>query len=185
MGDVVSLNGPQIDLASDLGRELIVDLSRFYEELLSEAAIRKKYRFDDKTWEQLGSDDKLVEMVEDERIRRIRDGSAKREKAQQLVVKAPGVLGDIMNDPNANPRHRIDSAKALDNFATTGAEVAAAGTRFVIHIDLGAGHVESYSKSIAVNAEDEDPYHPKPPEVLAAIAAKKKTEGGGRGNDYL
>src|SRR5215475_6777332 len=74
MGDVVSLHGPQIDLASDLGRELIVDLSRFYEELLSEAAIRKKYRFDDKTWEQLGSDDKLVEMFEDEKIRRIRDG---------------------------------------------------------------------------------------------------------------
>src|SRR5262245_19921766 len=185
MGAVVSLHGPQIDLASDLGRELIVDLSRFYEELLSEAAIRKKYRFDDKTWEQLGGDDKLVEMVEDEKIRRIRDGKAKREKAQQLVVKAPRVLGDIMNDPSANPRHRIDSAKALDDFATNGPEAATAGTRYVIHIDLGGGHVESYSKSIAVNAEDEDPYNPTPPEVLAAIAAKKKTEGGGSGDDYL
>jgi hypothetical protein len=185
MGDAVSLHGPQIDLASDLGRELIVDLSRFYEELLSEAAIRKKYRFDDKTWEQLGSDDKLVEMVEDEKIRRIRDGSAKREKAQQLVVKAPGVLGDIMNDPDANPRHRIDSAKALDDFAANGPGAAAAGARFVIHIDLGGDHVESYSKSIAVNAEDEDPYNPTPPEVLAAITAKKKAEGGGGGGDYL
>jgi len=183
MGDVVSLHGPQIDLASDLGRELIVDLSRFYEELLSEAAIRKKYRFDDKTWEQLGSDDKLVEMVEDEKIRRIRDGSAKREKAQQLVVKAPGVLGDIMNDPNANPRHRIDSAKALDDFAANGPEAAAAGTRFVIQINMGANS-ETFSKSIKVDPLDEDPYHPTPPEVLAAIAAKKKTEGGG-GGDYL
>src|SRR5262245_41551731 len=184
MGDVVSLHGPQIDLTSDLGRELIVDLSRFYEELLSEAAIRKKYRFDDKTWEQLGSDDKLVEMVEDEKIRRIRDGSAKREKAQQLVVKAPGDLGDIMNDPNAIPRHRIESAKARDDVAANGPEAAAAGTRFVIQINMGASS-ETFSKSIKVDPLDEDPYHPTPPEVLAAIAAKKKTEGGGSGDDYL
>src|SRR5262245_37880134 len=185
MGDVVSLHESQIDHTSDRGRELITDLARFSEELISEAAIRKKYRFSEHDWETLGGDDKLVEMDEDEKTRRVRDGSVKRERAQQLVVKAPGVLGDIMNDPSANPRHRIDSAKALDDFATTGAEVAAAGTRFVIHIDLGAGHVESYSKSIAVNAEDEDPYHPTPPEVRAAIAAKKKTEGGGSGDDYL
>jgi hypothetical protein len=185
MGDVVSLLGPQIDLTSDRGRELITDLARFSEELISEAAIRKKYRFSEHDWETLGSDDALVEMVEDEKTRRVRDGSVKREKAQQLVVKAPGVLGDIMNDPGANPRHRIDSAKALDDFAANGPEAAAAGARFVIHIDLGGDHVESYSKSIAVNAEDEDPYNPTPPEVLAAITAKKKAEGGGGGGDYL
>jgi hypothetical protein len=43
----------------------------------------------------------------------------------------------------------------------------------------GADHIETYSKSIAVNAEDEDPYHPTPPEVLAAIAAKKNEGDGG------
>src|SRR5262245_11232741 len=184
MGDVVSLHESQIDLTSDRGRELITDLARFSEELISEAAIRKKYRFSEHDWETLGGDDKLVEMVEDEKTRRVRDGSVKREKAQLLVVKAPGVLGDIMNDPNANPRHRIDSAKALDNFAANGPEAAAAGTRFVIQINMGANS-ETFSKSIKVDPLDEDPYHPTPPEVLAAIAAKKKTEGGSSGDDYL
>jgi hypothetical protein len=178
VNDIAGLQGPQIDLDSDRGRELVTDLARFSEELVSEKAIRKKYRLDERDWEALGSD-KIIEMVEDERTRRIRNGDTKRERAQQLVVAAPKVLGEIMNDPGANPRHRIDSAKALDDFAAKGAEVAAAGARFVIQINLGADHVETYSKSIAVNAEDEDPYHPTPPEVLAAITAKKSEGGGG------
>src|SRR5262245_6539767 len=182
MGEVVSLHESQIDLTSDRGRELVTDLARFSEELISEAAIRKKYRFSEHDWEILGGDDKLVEMVEDEKTRRVRNGSVKRERAQQLVVKAPGVLGEIMNDPSANPRHRIDSAKTLDDFAASGTEAAAAGARFVIQINLGAD-TEMYSKSIKVDPLDEDPYNPTPPEVLAAIAAKKKNEGDG--GDYL
>jgi hypothetical protein len=173
--DVVSLHG--IDLDGDRGRELVADLARFAEELVSEKVIRKKYRLDERDWEALGSD-KILEMVEDERTRRIRDGSTKRERAQQLVVGAPKVLGDIMNDPGANPRHRIDSAKVLDDFAADGAEVAAAGARFVIHIDLG-GDIERYSKSIKVDPTDEDPFHPTPPEMLAAITAKKSEGDGG------
>jgi hypothetical protein len=182
MGDVVSLHGPQIDLASDLGRELIVDLSRFYEELLSEAAIRKKYRFDDKTWESLGNDDKLVEMVEAEKIRRIRTGEAKREKAQVLITKAPDVLSGIMLDTSASPKHRIDSAKVLDTFTTGPGATAPTGDRFVIQINLGAD-TERYSKSIKIDPTDEDPFNPTPPEVLAAIAAKKKRDDDG--GDYL
>jgi hypothetical protein len=178
MGDVVGLHEPRIDLNSDRGRELVTDLARFSEELVTEKALRKKYRLDERDWEALGSD-KILEMVEDERTRRIRNGDTKRERAQQLVVKAPGVLDSIMSDPGANPRHRIDSAKVLDDFATGGAEVAAAGARFVIRIDLGGDHIEQYSKSIKVDAEDEDPYHPTSPEVLAAIVAKKNDGDGG------
>jgi len=62
-----------------------------------------------------------------------------------------------MRDPNANARHVIDSVKALDALASTGAEAAAAGTRFEITINLGADHIERYSKSIAIDANDTDP----------------------------
>ena len=62
-----------------------------------------------------------------EKVRRIRSGSAKRERAQQLVVQAPNVLGDIMLDASASPKHRIDSAKALDAFAANGPESRAGG----------------------------------------------------------
>ena len=114
MGDVVSF---PILLDSDLGRELIVDCARFREGLLDEKSIRKKYRLTDDVWEKLAEDDALIRAIEDETLRRIRDGSAKREKAQLLVAKAPDVLSDILLDNTANARHRIDSCKVLNEFA--------------------------------------------------------------------
>jgi len=93
--------------------EFVTDFARYSEGLMSEAVIRKKYRFDETTWERLGVDDALIEAVEAEKARRIRSGEAKREKAQQHIVKAPDVLNGIMSDPKANAKHRIDSAKVV------------------------------------------------------------------------
>src|SRR5262249_18966804 len=117
-------------------QELIVDMCRYAENLLSEQQVRKKYRFDNETWEQLGSNDSLVEAIEAEKIRRIRNGSAKREKAQQHIVHAPDILEKIMSDEGANARHRIDSVKALDALADNGPQ-ATSSDRFVITINLG------------------------------------------------
>lgn len=172
-----------IDINTDLGRELIGDCVRFAEGLLTEAAVRKKYRFDDDAWEALGNNDGLIEKIEAEKIRRIRDGSTKRERAQLLVVAAPAVVAKIMNDDSANARHRIDSAKVLNDFASNGPQSAPAGDkdRFVITINLGSdvdGNpvVEHYNKSIAVNVNDG--VDDVPPDVVAAIATKKLPDGG-------
>jgi len=120
--------------------ELISDCCRYAEGLLPEAAVRKKYRFDDATWERLGKDDALVEAIELEKVRRVRSGAAKREKAQALVVQACDVLGEIMRDAGASPKHRIDASKALDAFADPGPTHAPdSSERFVIRIDLTAG----------------------------------------------
>src|SRR6516165_10151920 len=102
--------------------ELIADLARYAEGICTEAAVRRKYRdiLNDEAWTTLGKDDLLVEMVEAEKVRRIRNGSAKREKAQQHITRAPDVLAAIMDDPKANARHRVDSAKALDSLAGNG-----------------------------------------------------------------
>src|SRR5262249_3123976 len=87
----------------------------------------------------IGEDDLMVEMVEAEQVRRIRNGAAKREKAQNFVTSAPDVLNGIMSDPKANARHRIDSAKALDDLAGFAPQRPAAETdRVIIHIDMGA-----------------------------------------------
>src|SRR5262249_54875678 len=66
--------------------EFIIDCARYADGLLSEQDVKKKYRFDDATWERLGKDDALVEAIEAEKLRRIRNGSTKRERAQQLVA---------------------------------------------------------------------------------------------------
>ena len=70
----VALPDTTIDPSSDLGRQLVVDLARYRENLLDEKTIRKRYRFDENTWQKLGDDDELIRQVEEEVVRRVRDG---------------------------------------------------------------------------------------------------------------
>src|SRR5262249_36422350 len=107
-------------------------------------------------WERLGVDDALIEAVEAEKARRIRSGEAKREKAQQHIVKAPDVLNGIMSDPKANAKHRIDSAKALDDLAEGGPRGAHDETdRVIVTINLGGGDVFRYDGSAKPLSPDE------------------------------
>src|SRR5215831_5684153 len=140
---------PVANLASSLidNLEFITDLARYAEGLLSEAAVRKKYRFDEATWARLGEDDELVRAIKEEKTRRIRSGTAKREKAQQHVVRAPDVLEKILTDEKASPKHRIDAAKALDDLADNGPQAAAEQDRVVVTINLGGGDVLRFDAS--------------------------------------
>ena len=179
MGEVVDLHGQPVQLEDDL--EFISDLARYAEWLFSEHDVKKKHHLSADTWKRLGSNEVLIEKIEAEKVRRIRNGSAKREKAQQLVVQAPDVLGGIMLDASASPKHRIDSAKALDAFAANGPEAAPASDRFQITINLGSD-VLHFDKSIAIDANDVDPFNDTdttPQGLLAAIAANKRKDDGG------
>ena len=162
--------------------DFITDCARYAEGLLSEKEVKKKHHFDDETWERLGEDEMLIAVIEAEKLRRIRNGSTKRERAQQLVAQAPGVLGDIMLDGNASPKHRIDASKTLDAFAAHGPEATAAADRFIITINLGSD-VERYNKSIAINPNDVDPNDTPtdiaPRGLIASTTAKKKDGGDG------
>ena len=155
MSNVVDLDGRSMALEDD---ELIENLARFADGTLSEAAVKARHRLSNEDWAALGESDRLVELVEACKLRRIRSGATKRERAQIEIVDAPPILGGIMRDPNTNARHIIDSVKALDALASTGAEAAAAGARFEITINLGSD-TERYSKSIAIDANDVDPHH--------------------------
>jgi hypothetical protein len=174
MGEVI---GFPIALDSDLGRQLVVDCARFQEGIVDEKAIRKKYRFDEAAWDALGNDE-FVRAVEEESLRRVRNGDCKREKAQQLVTKAPGVLGDILMDAGQSARHRIDSAKVLNDFAANGPQGAPAGDRFIISIVLN-GDVERYDKSIEINPNDRDPHHPDDRVFPANVVKKLPDDGNG------
>src|SRR5262245_51540834 len=156
--------------------EFITDCARYAEGLLSEKEVKKKHHFDDDTWARLGADETLIAVIEAEKLRRIRNGSTKRERAQQLVAQAPGVLGDIMLDASASPKHRIDASKTLDAFAANGPEAASATDRFQIVINLGDGVVERYDKSIAIDPNDIDPNDTDttPQGLLPIIAANKR-----------
>ena len=66
------------DLIED--HEFITDCARYAEGVMSEQQVKKKYRFDDEKWARLGEDDALVERIENEKIRRVRNGNAARER---------------------------------------------------------------------------------------------------------
>jgi len=118
--------------------ELIIDLARFSEALLSESAVRKKWRLDENVWELLGANDEMIRAVEEEKTRRIRSGATKRELAQQHIVRGPGALATIMDSPKSNDRHKVDAIKALNAIADPGPEAAAEQERIIIRIDLSA-----------------------------------------------
>ena len=72
------------------------------------------------------------------KLRRIRTGVTKRERAQIEIIDGPPILAKIMRSPESNARHVIDAVKTLDTLASNGAEAAAAGARFEITINLGS-----------------------------------------------
>src|SRR5215813_12034327 len=155
------------DLAAQLlaDTEFVCDLARYAEKLISEKFIRRKYNLTDDAWEQLGNNDELVDAIEAEKTRRIRNGSAKREKAQLHIVRAPDVLEKIMSDDTQNSRHRVDAVKALDSLADNGPKTAQQDDRIIIRIDLTA---DAKLKGIEPNPNDIITFETTPRKAPAA-----------------
>ena len=106
-------------------------------------------------------------------------------------MAAPDVLSDILLDNTANARHRIDSCKVLNDFASNGPSGDTAPTdRFIISIILnsdGSGsepaalHFNKSIRPLSPGEVDPDDSSPDDTGMIAAIAAKKN-EGGGNGD---
>jgi len=137
--DLPTPSKPAPDRSLIDNHEFLTDCARYLEGLYTRAQVKKRWRnIDDATWDLLGDDNELVDAIELERTRRIRSGEAKREKAQQHVVAAPDILNGIMSDPKQSAKHRIDSAKALHQFAGNSPDAAEEKDRIIIKIDLSA-----------------------------------------------
>jgi len=158
--------------------EFVSDCCRWSEGTLSESAVRKKWHFDAATWELLGSDDELIQAIEETKVYRVRSGAVKRERAQQHIIRGVDVLSKIMDDPTANARSRVDSIKALDALADPGPQHAAAEqNRILIRIDLGA---DTRAKGLESNPADiiefEASVRPNP---LQELPPSRKDDGNG------
>jgi len=170
--------------------EFIVDLARYAEKLISEDAVRKKYKLPEDVWAGLGNDEELVSAIEAEKVRRIRNGASARERAQQLFATAPDVLGEILNDETASARHRIESAKELRAVAAnTGPEAApTTDEKFHITIVLNADNKIRVSKATGLVPNDDveaiEHDADTAPQLLTAIAAKKDDDDDSRGGAW-
>jgi hypothetical protein len=133
----------------------IADCCRFAEQILTEQQVRKRWRLTDADWERLGSDEKLIEAIEIESVRRVRNGASAREKAQQVFVRTPTVLESILDDKSMSPRHRIEAAREIRAVAAAGPEAQTTAERFVITINLGEDRL-LINKPIAVGRLDDN-----------------------------
>jgi hypothetical protein len=138
----VTLRGIEVGLADPVANIFVDDVCRYIENLISAEALRAKYGLlDEDAWQQLATNEPLQRAIAAAKTRRIHDGSAAREKAAYYFTQAPDVLNDILHDPAASPRHKIESARELRATAAVGSENKPANDRerFTIRIDLSAG----------------------------------------------
>jgi hypothetical protein len=136
------LRGLKVEVDSDVGHQFAIDCTRFVEGLVTEAQLRKKYALDDKEWQALADHEELQRAVGAQKERRIRSGEAAREKAAALFVEAPAVLGDIIKDETASPRHRVDAIRELRACASGKEDTTKTDKeRFIISINFGSQKV--------------------------------------------
>jgi hypothetical protein len=173
-GGTVVLRGIAVPLDGDVARIFVTDCARFIENLITEEQLRRKYQLDDAGWQQLATNEPLQQRVGAQKEKRIRDGTAAREKAAHLFLAAPDVLSTIMTDATASPRHRVDACRELRATAQVGSENKPADERdrFVINIRFGGQkvHREIELKPIKAEHDEED----KP---LKTIEPKREEEG--------
>jgi hypothetical protein len=152
MNNTVVLHNLEIELDSSAGRAFTIDCVRAAEGLCSDDDIKTKYEISAEDWEGITTNKALIRAIQTERERRVRKGIAAQESAAKIFARAPAVLGTILDDEHASPRHRIESARELRTTASSGAgaeNIADAGEKFIITINMGEGHIEHYEKTIA------------------------------------
>jgi hypothetical protein len=146
----VALHGVTTSLDSVEGRRFVADACRAAEGLIGDKELAEIYEISPADWRDITKNTALINAIRDERTRRVRNGTAAKELAAREFVKAPQVLGNILNDPSANAKHRIDSAKELRATAHGGGDgerTADTSEKFIITINLG-DTTEHYEKEI-------------------------------------
>jgi hypothetical protein len=162
--------------------ELLSDLARYAEDILSDHDIKKKYRFDNATWTRLCTDEKFIEKIEAEKVRRVRNGATARERAQKLFTTTPTVLGNILHDETKPSRHRIEAAKEIRAVAATGPDATSASEeKFSIVINLGEDYKLVVDKPIRPTPNDDNTIDSTAQELFPVIAAKNREGNGGNG----
>jgi len=156
----ITLRGIAVEITSAAGYEFVVDATRAAEGLIDDQELAEKYELSPQDLENIASNKMVGRAIRDERERRVRSGAAARESAAKIFVRAPKVMGTILDNEQASPRHRIEASRELRATAIgTGDDNCRAETeKFIIRIDLSAsgGEVEhhEFEKPIKIDVND-------------------------------
>src|SRR5262249_8984579 len=132
------LRGVSVPLNSDVGSAFVSDCARNRERIFSDDRIIEKYDISPDDWTSITQNKALRLLVNAECERRMLNGIAAQESAAKIFTEAPEVLGSILRDNKASPRHRIEASKELRATARAGDEKSEdKQDRDVITINLG------------------------------------------------
>jgi hypothetical protein len=135
----VILRGVRVPLDSNVGWAFVTDLARNKERLFSDQQVCEKYDITPDDWTEIRQSKAIRLAVNAEHERRMLNGTAAQESAAKIFTEAPEVLGSILRDNKASPRHRIEASKELRATARAGDEKTGPDTdRVIIRINLGA-----------------------------------------------
>jgi len=146
----VTLRGVSVPLNSDVGCAFTTDLARNKERLFSDAQVIEKYDIAPDDWTKITQSKAIRLAVNAEHERRMLNGTAAQESAAKIFTEAPEVLGSILRDNRASPKHRIDASRELRATARAGDEKSNAEIdRVHIVINLGADQKLEFNKQVA------------------------------------
>ena len=136
--ETVTLRGVRVPLASDVGYAFVTDCAPNRERLFSDEQIREKYDISPDAWVEIAKNKSLRLAINSESERRMLNGTAAQEAAAKIFTEAPEVLGSILRDNQASPRHRIEASKELRTVARSSDEKTGTDTdRVIVTINLG------------------------------------------------
>ena len=140
--ETIVLRGISVALNSDIGGAFVTDASRNRERLFSDQRLIEKYGLTMADWKEIAKNEAFLLAVAAEVERRTYNGDAAREAAAKQFTEAPQVLGDILRNENASPKHRIDAARELRSAANVGDEKSKDDAdRYIITINMGNDQV--------------------------------------------
>src|SRR5262249_29440295 len=134
----VTLRGVSVPLNSDVGQAFVADCCRNRERIFSDARLQEKYSIDPSDWNDIVNNKALRLAISAECDRRMLNGDSAKESAAKIFTEAPEVLGSILRDNKASPRHRIEASKELRATAHSDDEKPGAEKdRVIVTINLG------------------------------------------------
>jgi hypothetical protein len=169
MNETIILRGVEVAIDSAVGQEFVRDAVRAAESLVDDAELMAKFELSLEELQKIATNKAVGHAIRAERERRVRSGLAAKEAAARIFVRAPKVMGTILDNEQASPRHRIEASRELRATAigSGDSERPMDSERFVIRIDLsaGGGPVEHFDKAIKVDVNDTPPDAPEPPKL--------------------
>jgi hypothetical protein len=141
-GGTVALRGVVVELSSPVAQIFITDVCRHIEGGMEADQLRAKYGLlDDNAYAGLASNEPLQRAIAAELERRVRNGDCARDRAAAIFKETPKVLADIIHDPAASPRHKVESIRELRQIAAA-PEAAPGANAERIHISINFGTVK-------------------------------------------